>query len=90
MRSRDEKLLTLFVTVLRGVLLVPNDFDRRKAFWGNEVKCRVCEPLQRSSLKCCCRLAWVGHTIRAVAALVKRPVVPTFILLSVYQASAQT
>lgn len=53
------------------------------------MKFRVCDPLYKSSLKCCCRLALVGQTIRAVAALVRRPVVPAFILLFRCYASAQ-
>ena len=80
----DSRSLTLLCGILRGE---GNDLfvsSRRIVSVDEEHIVRVCDLLEKSFVNGCCRHACVGHMIRPVAALVKRPVVPAFILVYRY------
>jgi hypothetical protein len=82
--DKDSRSLTLFCGILRGEGSDLFVLGRRNVSVDEEHIVRVCDLLEKSSVNRCCRHACAGHTIRPVAALVKRPVVPAFILVYRY------
>ena len=85
--STDDKkvgLLTLCCGMHNGEDPSFPVFGRRKNSLAKELIARLCGRLEKSSVNRCCRHALAGHMMRPVAALVRRPVVPTFILVYRY------